>query len=273
MRRYRLLHRRRPLEVWVAGEGPPLVFLHGWGLSGRVYRAPMLALAARGRMVVAPSIAVAEEWSIEHAAQTAAEAMAGLDAAPAPVIGHSFGGVVGAQLAVDHPDFVTALVAVNAPLVSPGKGYLRRVLWPGRHYRIAGHGPAAAALIRAATTPGGLPSLVRSARWFLGTGQEERTLRALAEKDVPRAVVWAEHDTLLPVEIGVRAAEILRCELHRIHGDAAGWRGKQPPDHDWPLRGAAHFAETVVRVLDSLNDPGAGDEAPEEPPERAAESS
>lgn len=264
-----MLHRKRPLEVWVAGDGPPLILLHGWGLSGSVYRAPLVALAKLGRTVVAPSIAVAEEWSIEHAAQTAAEAMAGLDAAPAPVVGHSFGGVVGAQLAVDHPDFVSALVAINAPLVSPGRGYLGRVLRPGRHYRIAGHGPAAAALMRAAATPGGLPSLVRSARWFLGKGQEQ-TLRTLAERDVPRAIVWAERDTLLPMEIGVRAAELLGCKLHLVGGDT-GWTGKQPPDHDWPLRGAAHFAETVVRILDSLT--GAEDQKPKAPPKRTAESS
>jgi pimeloyl-ACP methyl ester carboxylesterase len=233
-----------------------------------VYRAPLVALAKLGRMVVAPSITVADEWSIEHAAQTAAEAMAGLDAAPAPVVGHSFGGVVGAQLAIDHPDFVRALVAINAPLVSPGRGYLRKILLPGRHYRIAGHGPAAAALVRAATTPGGLPSLVRSARWFLGKSQEE-ALRTLAEKDVPRAIVWAERDTLLPMEIGVRAAELLACKLHLIGGDT-GWTGKQPPDHDWPLRGAAHFAETIVRIVDSLT--GSSGREPEAPPEHAAES-
>ena len=41
IKRYRLRHRARPLDVWVAGEGPPLVLLHGWGLSGRAYRGAM----------------------------------------------------------------------------------------------------------------------------------------------------------------------------------------------------------------------------------------
>ena len=32
----------------VGGEGPPVVFLHGWGLSGRTYRAGLKRLLARG---------------------------------------------------------------------------------------------------------------------------------------------------------------------------------------------------------------------------------
>jgi len=259
VKRYRLRHRARPLDVWVAGEGRPLLLLHGWGLSGRAYRGAMLALADRGFMVAAPSLTVAEDWSIDRVAESAAEAMAGVDAAPAPVVGHSFGGAVGAHLSLNHPDFATALVAVNSPLVSLGSLRMGRIVLPGRHYLIAGHGPAAAALMRSAATGGGMRSLLRSARWFLGAGQD-RTLTDLAATGIPRAIIWAKHDALLPAALGTRAAELLGCDLHII-GTGNGWPGKRPPDHDWPFREPEHFAATIESVIASL----ARDAAREEP--------
>lgn len=250
IRRYRLRHRARPIDVLVAGEGKPLLLLHGWGLSGRAYRPAMLALADLGYRVAAPSIAVHDGWSIEGAAEIVAEAMAGVDCAPAPVVGHSFGGVIGAYLALNHTDFVTKLVAVNSPLVSLGGVRLGRIMLPGPHYRIVTHAPAAAAILRSASVKGGLASLARSARWFLGDGQEQ-TLTALADSKTPRAVVWAGSDTLLPLELGQRASEMLGCRLHIIEDDDA-WPGSRPPDHDWPFREPPHFARTIHDILRSL---------------------
>lgn len=250
IKRYRLRHRARPLDVWVAGEGQPLVLLHGWGLSGRAYRAAMLALADRGYRVAAPGIAVTEDWRIERAAEFAAEAMAGVDAAPAPIVGHSFGGVIGAQLTVDHTDFVSALVAVDSPLVSLGSARLGRIMLPGAHYRIVGHGPAAAALLRSATSRKGVESLWRSARWFLGKPKDE-VLTRVAQTGVPRAVLWAENDSLIPLGIGVKAAKLLDCDLTIVHSNN-GWPGARRPDHDWPFRQPAHFANTVAGILEGL---------------------
>ncbi len=250
IRRYRLRHRTRPLDVLVAGAGAPLVLLHGWGLSGRAYRPAMLALADLGYRVCAPSIAVADGWSIEVAAEISAECMAGVDSAPAPIVGHSFGGAIGAYVVRHHPDFVTALVAVNSPLVALGNMRLGKIMLPGQHYRIAMHTPAAAALIRAASTRTGISSLLRQARWFLGHDQE-KLLAEIVATDLPRAVLWARYDSLLPLEVGMKAAAALACPLQVIDG-ANGWPGKRPPDHDWPFREPTHFAQTVRGVLDRL---------------------
>ncbi|HVL33258.1 MAG TPA: hypothetical protein VM600_06715, partial [Actinomycetota bacterium] len=134
--------------------------------------------------------------------------------------------------------------------VSLGHVRLGRIALPGAHYRIAGHGAAAASLVRSAFSPGGVGSLMRSMRWFLGTTQETM-LRELVARDVPRAILWAESDTLIPLEVGKRAAEVMGCELHLIRpGD--GWPGKRPPDHDWPFRQPQHFAQTVHDVLADL---------------------
>lgn len=248
--RHRLRHRTRPLDVWVAGEGSPLLLLHGWGLSGRAYRASMLALADLGWRVIAPSIAVTENWSLSTVAEIAAEAMAGMDGAPGPVVGHSFGGNIGMALAHEHPDLVTALVTVNSPLVTIGGFRVGRIMLPGGHFRLAGHSQAAAALIRSAASPGGMSALLRSARHFLAAGHET-ALAELAARGLPRAVLWAERDTLLPATIGVRSAELLGVDLTWIRADDS-WSRKDPPDHDWPFRAPAHFAEIIDATLSKL---------------------
>lgn len=250
LRRYRLRHRTRPIDAWVAGEGRPLLLLHGWGLSGRVYRGAVTALAEQGYRVAAPSLAVSDSWSIDRIAEMAAEVMAGVDVAPAPVVGHSFGGAIGATMAVEHPDFVQALVAVSSPLVSLGGLRMSRVLLPGRHVRIVTHAPAAAALLRAMTTREGFGSLARAARWVMANGHD-KTLQALRAADFPRAIVWAERDSLLPVAVGREAAEALGCELFVVGADDR-WTHKRPPDHDWPFRAPAHFAAHIDRVIGGL---------------------
>jgi pimeloyl-ACP methyl ester carboxylesterase len=245
--RYRLRHRLRPIDVLVAGDGPPLVLLHGWGLSARAYHRSILALADLGYRVAAPTVTVQSNWTVEAVAEIAAEAMAAVEAAPAPLVGHSFGGVVAAHMTTAHPDFVTALVPVSAPLVSLGSLRLGRIVLPGRHYRIVAHGPTASALMRAAVSPSGLPSLLRSARWFLGKGHDA-PLAQIAATDLPRAVVWASHDAVLPRAVAERSAELLRAPLVIVERDE-GWPGREHPDHDWPFRHPAHFAATIDRVL------------------------
>ena len=47
---------------------------------------------------------------------------------------------------------IPLIVAVDSPLVSLGSVRLGRIMLPGSHYRIVGHGPAAVALLRSAAT-------------------------------------------------------------------------------------------------------------------------
>ena len=250
IKRYRLRHRARPLDVLVAGDGTPLLLLHGWGLSGRPYRSAMLALADRGYRVLAPGTAVGESWSVARAAELAAEAMAGLDAAPAAIVGHSFGGVVGVQVAMDHRDFVQALVPVNAPLVPMPRHRIGRIILPGSHYRIAVHGGAAAAFLRSVSSREGARSLMTSVRWFFSDGHAA-ALADLGRSGLPIEMVWAERDALLPLAYGEQAARIFGCELLVVR-EGNGWPGRRPPDHDWPFREPAHFAATIDQVVKGL---------------------
>lgn len=247
--RHLLRHGRRPLEVWTAGDGPPVVLLHGWGLSGRAYLRALRALAALGRRAVAPSLAVVgEDWTLERVAERAAEAMAAVDAAPAPVVGHSFGGAVAVRLAVDRPDFVSRLVLADAVGISPGFLRLARIAAPGRQWRVAANLPSAAALIRTAVSKGGVGSLAGAARFVLREGLEDE-LATLRDRGMPAAVLWAAGDTVLPRSVGEREAALLGCRL-QVVGVKTASNGRRPTDHDWPFRSPALFAHRVLRAVE-----------------------
>jgi pimeloyl-ACP methyl ester carboxylesterase len=103
------------------GEGPPLVFLHGWGLSGRAYSQALLHIARQGVSVYAPSLpgfggtAALPEATLETYAGWVGDFLNALWVdEPVIAMGHSFGGGVAIQFAHDLPDRVRSLVLVNS---------------------------------------------------------------------------------------------------------------------------------------------------------------
>ena len=119
------------LRYFVAGEGEPLVLVHGLGggASNWVELAP--ALARRRRVLVpdlpghggsaplpaAPNVAA---YADRAALLIEREAML-----PAAVVGHSFGGLVGLLLAVRRPETVSALVLAAAAGISTRRPFTR----------------------------------------------------------------------------------------------------------------------------------------------------
>ena len=77
-------------------------------------------------------------------------------------------------------------------------------------------------------------------------------MERIRESNIPSAVLWAEGDTLLPMRIGQRAAELLDAPFEPVIADD-GWLAARPPDHDWPLVGPEFFAAKVAHTLDVLD--------------------
>jgi pimeloyl-ACP methyl ester carboxylesterase len=110
------------LSVYVAGEGPPLLLVHGLGGSGR-YWAGLAPHLAASRTLIAPDLAgfgrsdkPAEEYSRGFHLDNLDGLLAGLGIATSvSVAGHSMGGVLAALFAARRPDRVDALALVAAP--------------------------------------------------------------------------------------------------------------------------------------------------------------
>jgi pimeloyl-ACP methyl ester carboxylesterase len=126
-----------PLELMEAGEGDPLLFLHGWGLTPRAYAEAVLRLCAAGVRVIAPclpgfggSAALGLRATLPDYAARIAALLDQLDPdRPVFVVGHSLGGGVALQLALDRPDLVRSVTVVNPVGGAPDRTGLRRASW------------------------------------------------------------------------------------------------------------------------------------------------
>jgi pimeloyl-ACP methyl ester carboxylesterase len=124
------------LHVAEAGSGPPLLLLHGWPQHWWCWRRVLPELATTYR-VLAPDLR-GWGWSAappgDYAKSTLAkDVLALMDAEGierARIIGHDWGAYVGFLLALDHPERVEQLVALDIAPPWPGRLRPRRLVVP-----------------------------------------------------------------------------------------------------------------------------------------------
>lgn len=116
------------LEYEMQGSGEPVIFIHG-ALMGDTY-APLMAEAALKdyrfigyhRRGYAGSSRPAGAVSVSAHAADCLALLRKLDAAPAHVVGHSSGAVIGIQLALDAPEAVRSLTLLEPALLEVPSG-------------------------------------------------------------------------------------------------------------------------------------------------------
>jgi pimeloyl-ACP methyl ester carboxylesterase len=122
------------MRYFVGGSGPPLVLVHGLGgaASNWTELAPLLAprhrllvpdLPGHGGSSALPAVSGLEPYADRVALLAEREGML-----PAPVVGHSLGGMVVLRLALRRPDAVEAIVLAGAAGLSVGNVFGRQLL-------------------------------------------------------------------------------------------------------------------------------------------------
>ena len=113
------------LNVLTAGDGPPVLLLHGFTGTARMWSAQVAAWSPAHR-VIAPDLlghggsdapVDPAAYALERQAQTLADLLELLEAAPATVVGYSMGARLALVLALEHPASVDGLI-----LESPSAG-------------------------------------------------------------------------------------------------------------------------------------------------------
>jgi 3-oxoadipate enol-lactonase len=103
----------------VTGQGEPLLFIHGLASSSRSWKKQVPLFSQHYRVITfdirghGRSDKHFEPYSIELFASDARELMRTMGIGSAHIVGFSMGGMVAFQLAVDAPELVRSLVAVN----------------------------------------------------------------------------------------------------------------------------------------------------------------
>jgi pimeloyl-ACP methyl ester carboxylesterase len=229
-----------PLTVHyeVAGEGPAVVLVHGLSGSGRWWLYNVPALAQRYRVynvdLVGFGRSRGQRLVLREAGDWLAEWIRVVGITQAHLVGHSMGGYIATEVAVNAPEMVRRLVLVDALVLPMGPGLMRHALDLARAVRFMS--------VRF------LPVLLGDAL-RAGPGTMWRATREVLSADLsnrldavkaPTLVVWGEKDALLPPELGRQLAE----RLARAQFVCVGGAGHNPM-WDRPQR----FNELLLEFL------------------------
>lgn len=251
----------RSARYGVAGEGLPVLFLHGWALGSRSYRKVVDRLVAQGCRVHVPalpgfggsedlprssfSMAGYARWVDGFCAEV------GIDE-PQLVIGHSFGGGVAIKLAHLFPERARSLVLVNSVGGSAwkqGRGLRSmadRPLWDwGLHFPADIWPIPQATRVIPVVLEDAVPNLVRNPRAFWRVGGLVRRvdltheLEELKDRELPVAVLWGSRDGLVPEASFADLCRAIGSEGEVIDGS-----------HSWLLADPDAFGEVITNHVD-----------------------
>lgn len=114
----------RDIDIYyeIAGEGEPLLFIHGFRSSMQMWRKQLPVFSSHYKVVTfdlrghGKSDKPLKPYSIGVFAADTAGLMKALGLPAAHVVGFSMGGMIGIQLCLEAPQSVKSLVVVNSPL-------------------------------------------------------------------------------------------------------------------------------------------------------------
>lgn len=243
-----------------AGEGDPVVFIHGWGLTARSYAGALPAIARAGARVIAPALPgfgqsdpLEGDYTFEKLAHWIADLLdhAGVDE-PAFLVGHSFGGGVATAMAWHHPELTRSLVLVNSvggsvwkrstegdrsmadrPLWDWGLRWPRE--WTSRDYRRVLPVVARDFLGNALTNL----RAMRLAGELARTADLRDELAELARRGLPVTILWGDEDRVVP-----ESTFLAMCEAAGAEGDIVAAAG-----HSWLLADPEGFGEVMTNSL------------------------
>ena len=247
----------RPANYSVAGEGMPVLLLHGWALGEHTYREVVEAIARQGCRVIAPSLPgfggtgelPSDEFSLAGYARWVHDLLAALDVEESLVVlGHSFGGGVAARFAHDHRAQVRSLVLVNSIGGSSWrKGQVLRSITERPLWDWGLHFPGDVFPLRQATrvlpvvAEDLLPNLMRNPRAIVRVANLARRadlraeLEALRDSGLPVTIIWAQRDGIIPRE----SFEAL-CVASGVEGTVVDG------SHSWLLADPDRFGEVIT---------------------------
>jgi pimeloyl-ACP methyl ester carboxylesterase len=217
------------LKYEVSGRGEPAVFIHGAFIAD-TFR-PLLAepsLASRYRLILyhrrgyADSSRVSEPVSVARQAADCRALLRHLGVERAHVVGHSYGGDVALQLALDSPGVVHSLALLEPGLMvgTSAQGYRESLARGAERYREAGAAVVVDEFLQA--------------RWPGYRATLDRVLPGTFAQAVTDAGTWFEHE--LPGQLDWRFGE---AEARRISQPSLSVLGGES-DALWSRFGETH---------------------------------
>lgn len=124
------------MDVYLIGEGIPILFLHGWGTRGNTFATLAQALANQGfacHLLDLPGFGASpippEPWDVPRYAQFVSDYLKQADLETVNLVGHSFGGRISLVLGADYPQLVKKIALIDSAGVKPPP-----TLWTRAYY-------------------------------------------------------------------------------------------------------------------------------------------
>ncbi|MBA2241218.1 MAG: alpha/beta fold hydrolase [Solirubrobacterales bacterium] len=225
------------------GEGPPVVFLHGeptWSFLWRDVIGPVLE---SGYRCIAPDLAGFGRsdkptdlgwYSFDRHAEQTASLLSGLDLREATLVVHDWGGPIGLRLAVEHPDRIARIVAMDTGLFT-GEQPMSDAWHAFRDFVERTEDLPISMLVRNATARGiseqvaaafdapfptpeskagarAFPLILPTTPAMPGAEAGRHTRDALGDDERPKLCIWADSDPVIPFEVGERFARSIGAE-------------------------------------------------------------
>ncbi len=271
------LHGRRVIYR-VAGEGPPVVLIHGM-LNSSSHWQGVASLLAADYTVIAPdlighgdSAAPRGDYSLGAHAASIRDLLAAIGVDRATIVGHSLGGGVAMQFFYQFPQRVQRLVLISSgglgQAVSP---LLRTATLPGMsvllsltiHPRVVGGMWDTGQRLRERGTSTGiyLQAIARALRPLENAGARSaflHTLRSVIDlrgqrvsatdrlyllDAIPTMILWGERDNTIPIEHGLATHRALPSSDFRTIPDVAHF-----PHLEDPQAVAIMLADFIART-------------------------
>ena len=247
------------------GSGPPIVFVHGVGVNGDLWRKVVPALAGENRCI-APDLPHGAhshplrpdaDLSLPGLARIVADFIEALGVEDATVVANDTGGAVAQWLVGHHPERIGRLVLTSCDAfekfpprpqlyLKPAArvpALLWLVAWTVRFkavqrlptaYGWTTKAPIEAAVMRSYTDPiRTIPGVRRDLRRLLlavDTRYTHEAAGSLWSFDRPALVLWGEDDRLFPREHGRRLAELLPQGRFELVEDSRTFIPEEQPD-------------------------------------------
>jgi 3-oxoadipate enol-lactonase len=220
------------LHFEALGDGPPVLLVHGFTNYGLVWTPQAVALAHSGFRVLMPDLAghglseaVEQETTVSELATDMVALLDTLGIDRIPVCGLSLGGMIAQQMAVDHPDRISAMLVADSRAESAGmrpavEGWITEFEGKGgplarlektypilvnENFRSSPAGEATLELWRlvlSRVTGHSLANIARGMVKFDVTG-------TLPNLRIPTVVVSGTEDKLIPPNLSRRTAELV----------------------------------------------------------------
>lgn len=233
------------------GDGPPVVFFHGEPTWSFLWRNVIPPVRDAGYRCVAPDLPgfgrsdkpVDVDWySYDRHTGALASLLEQLDLRDATIVVHDWGGAIGLRLAVEHPDRIARVVALDTGLFTghqrmndawlafrdfvartedlPVGMLVRRACArdPGDAVIAAYEAPYATAAAKAGARA--FPLILPTSPEMPGARTGQRVLDALRSDRRPKLFLWADSDPVLPLSTGRRLAAALGGEIDQVVQDA-----------------------------------------------------